>query len=298
MEILFKGIRVRTAEPMKHHTSFRVGGPARIMVMPETRDEVFQVLEICRAEDLDVTVLGAGTNILVNDAGLEGVVINLCHLKQTASIIELDSERVRLDVPAGATLASVLRRCMQEGLEGAEFAAGIPGTVGGAVMMNAGASSGTISDILDSIEVTDDRTGTTRTARKDLDFSYRRLAGMNGIVTGVSLKFLKGDRKAVKKRIYLNYMKKKSTQPLLQKSAGCFFKNPAFKKTAAELIDLCNLKGKRIGDAVVSNLHANFILNAKDATCTDIVRLGDMVKNEVFKTFSIELQPEVIIKNE
>ena len=298
METLFKGILVRTAEPMKHHTSFRVGGPARIMVMPETRDEVFRVLEICRAEDLDVTVLGAGTNILVNDAGLKGVVINLCHLKQTTSIIELDSERVRLDVPAGATLASVLRRCMQEGLEGAEFAAGIPGTIGGAVMMNAGASSGTISDILDSIEVTDDRTGTTQTARKDLDFSYRRLAGMNGIVTGVSLKLLKGDRKAVKKRIYLNYMKKKSTQPLLQKSAGCFFKNPAFKKTAGELIDLCNLKGKRIGDAVVSNLHANFILNAKDATCTDIVRLGDMVKNEVFKTFSVELQPEVIIKNE
>ena len=298
METLFKGIKVRTAEPMKHHTSFRIGGPARIMVMPENREEVFQILEICRAEDLDFTVLGGGTNILVNDAGLTDVVINLCNLKQTVAIIELDSERVRLDIPAGNSLASVLRLCIQKGLEGAEFAAGIPGTVGGAVMMNAGTSSGTISDILDSIEVTDDRTGNTRTARKDLDFSYRRLACTNGIVTGVSLKLSKGDGKAVKKRIYSNYMKKKTTQPLLQKSAGCFFKNPADGKTAGELIDLCNLKGKRIGDAVVSSLHANFILNAQNATCRDIVRLGDIIKNEVFKTFSVELKPEVIIKNE
>ena len=297
-ETVFKGIPVRTAEPMKRHTSLGIGGPAQIMVMPETGEQVSRALEICRAEGFAATVVGGGTNLLVGDAGISGVVIHLRRLKQAVSVTELDPERVRLDVPAGNTLASVLRLCIKNGFEGAEFAAGIPGTIGGAVMMNAGAASGTISDILDSIEVTGKDTGVTRIDRKYLDFSYRRLADISGIVTGVSLVLSRGDGTLVKKRIYRNYMKKKSAQPLLVKSAGCFFKNPENGKSAGELIELCGLKGKRIGDAMVSPLHANFILNVGDATCRDILKLKDRIQKEGFKAFSVELQPEVIIKDE
>lgn len=295
---LFSGIQVRAAEPMKDHTSFRVGGPAQVMVMPETKEEVSLVLGICRAEGITPTLVGGGTNMLVSDAGIPGVVISLSKLKQDITITELNPEQVMLDIPAGNTLACVLRLSGQNGFKGAESAAGIPGTVGGAVMMNAGIPSWTISDILESIEVTEGKTGSTRMAKKDLDFSYRGLAGITGIVTCVSLVLSKGDKEMVKKRIYRNYMKKKAAQPLLQKSAGCFFQNPATGKPAGGLIQLCGLKGKRIGDAMVSSLHANFIVNAGCATCRDIVRLGELIQKEVFKTFAVELQPEVVIKNE
>ena len=297
-EPLFKGIQMRTAEPMRKHTSFRVGGPAELMVLPRTKEEVTRALGICRDKGLAATVVGGGTNILVSDSGIRDVVISLCNLKQDITHTLLDSNRVRLDIPAGHTMASVIRLSLQEGLEGAEFAAGIPGTVGGAVMMNAGIPSWSISDILESIEVTDSRTGTTRVEKKELEFSYRAARNVTGVVTTVSLVLFPGNRDIIKKRVYRNYMKKKATQPLLQKSAGCFFKNPANGKPAGELIELCGLKGKQVGDAMVSSLHANFLLNAGNATCRDIIQLRDIVQKEVFRSFSVELQPEVIIKDE
>ncbi|MFO7752344.1 MAG: UDP-N-acetylmuramate dehydrogenase [Desulfobacteraceae bacterium] len=295
---LFKGIETLVSEPMARHTSFGVGGPAEVLVLPETKQDVARILRICREERLKTIIVGGGTNILVPDSGIAGVVIRLLKLKQKIVENRPDSKKVLLDIPAGYSLASVLRLCSKSGLEGAEFAAGIPGTIGGAVRMNAGTPTGSMSDIVASVEVTDSSGETNIIPREHLDFSYRCLDSINGVITGVSLLLAREDRKVVRKRIYRNYIRKKTTQPLLQKSAGCFFKNPVDGKPAGELIERCGLKGVKIGGAMVSPIHANFIVNTGSAVSRDILKLKDFILKEVFREFSIELQPEVIIKDE
>ncbi len=297
-EKLAEKFAVRRDEPMKHHTSFNVGGPADCFAMPPSVEALAGILSLARLEGIDVTVIGGGTNILVTDGGIRGLVISLAGLKGEISTVTDDAEKIYVTVPAGKRLASVCRLAAENGYHGIEFAAGIPGTVGGALVMNAGTPEKTISEITHTIE-TITQNGERKIFHKSaFRPAYRKLGGIEGIISGCTFLLEKGDRKAVEKRHRETLEKKKRQQPISARSAGCFFRNPEKGMPAGMLIEKAGMKGKQHKAAMVSDIHANYILNTGDATCADILELAEMVRQKVVDTFSIKLETEVVIKGE
>ena len=282
-------------EPMAKHTSFRIGGPAKRMAFPETREQLVLLTGFLQEAGVDPLLIGNGTNLLVADEGLDTVVIDT---SAKLSHIELTGEG-EITADAGVSLCQLAVFAWKNGLTGLEFAHGIPGTLGGGVVMNAGAYGGELKDVV--TEVTALYPDGVRTlSPAQLDFSYRHstFSVGEGIVLGAKLKLTKGEGGAIKAKMDELMARRKASQPLELPSAGSTFKRPA-GYFAGTLIEGCGLKGCRVGGAEVSSKHAGFVVNVGGATCADVLALIEKVQKTVYDAHGVMLEPEVkIIRQE
>jgi UDP-N-acetylmuramate dehydrogenase len=296
--ILAREFNLLVDEPLKKYTSFKIGGPADLLSMPKDKKELKNLLKKSSDLDIPVTLFGGGTNLLIKDKGIRGLVVITRFLKSEIRIIETTPHKKTIFVEAGERLSKVCQFAINHSLSGLEFAAGIPGTIGGAIIMNAGTKSGQMSDTVESIDVLNKGNLEVETIeKKDLDFSYRRL-DQPGIIVAAKLSLKKANPKKIEETFKLNLNKKNATQPVSFASAGCFFKNPDTGKTAGELIEKSGFKGVKINDAMVSQKHANFIININNATCEDVLLLRQQIQETVLKKYHIKLETEVRVEGE
>ncbi|MCX7983801.1 MAG: UDP-N-acetylmuramate dehydrogenase [Bacteroidetes bacterium] len=281
----FRGA-IRVNEPMANHTWMKVGGPADWYAEPRDREDLVALIEYLQKQGAPFVVIGRGSNILVSDAGVRGAVINVEQALQT-----LTKKNGKVFAEAGVRLTHFVDFCIQHELAGVEMLAGIPGTVGGAVVMNAGAYGGTISDYIAEVEVI--RNGTVALVSKEqAEFSYRHSGFTNDVVLSALFLLPKGKKEELAQRRRECVLKRNQTQPLEFPNLGSMFKNPP-NAYAAQLIEQAGLKGKRIGGAQVSEKHANFIVNLGNATATDVMHLVDLVQRTVYQHFGVLLELEV-----
>lgn len=280
--------QVRRKEPMRRHTTFRTGGPADILVTPSAQ-EVAGVLNACKEQEIAWTVIGNGSNLLVGDKGIRGVVVEIG--KRMAQVAQNGNE---FTAGAGAMLSAIASKAAASGLTGMEFASGIPGSLGGAVVMNAGAYGGEIKDILrEALVLMPD--GTVRTIGKDeLDLSYRhsRIPELGCIVLSAVLELQAGDAAAIQAQMDELKEKRVSKQPLEYPSAGSTFKRPE-GYFAGKLIEDAGLRGFQVGGAQVSEKHCGFVINRDHASSADVRSLMEQVTEIVYEKFGVRLQPEV-----
>ena len=283
------GISYMLNEPMKKHTTFRVGGNADYFVMPKTIDEVKGAVALCQKENLPYYILGNGSNLLVGDKGYRGVIIQI--YKEMNEIM-VDGDRI--SAQAGALLSKVGSVALEAELTGFEFAAGIPGAVGGAVVMNAGAYGGEMKDILASATVLTEDGNILELTNEELELGYRTsiIAKKNYIVLEAEYQLERGDRTAIRARMDELKLQRVTKQPLEFASAGSTFKRPE-GYFAGKLIQDAGLRGFQVGGAQVSEKHCGFVINKGDATAADIVKLMEQVSEKVFQEFGVTLEPEV-----
>ena len=284
---------VRRDEPLAKRTTLRVGGAADFYVEPASEEDLSAVLKFCDARELPVFILGRGSNLLIRDGGVRGVVICLAHAE--FSKIEIDGER--LHCGAGAKLKNVAVEAKRHGLSGVEFLEGIPGSVGGALRMNAGAMGGATFNAVESIRVMDYAGQIHEFETEDIEVEYRCCPLLkNHIALGAVFKCVQTSREEIEKRMTEYNAKRWESQPAAP-SAGCIFKNP---KTipAGKLVEELGLKGARVGGAVVSAEHGNFIVNDGGATAADVLKLIEIVRERAKLARGIELQTEVEIIGE
>lgn len=280
-------------EPMKNHTSFKVGGPVDILITPTNYDEVIKAVKFCKDNDTQYYIIGNGSNLLVRDGGIRGVVIKLNKLDN----IKIENDLVITE--SGVTLSDVSNFALDNNLTGFEFACGIPGSVGGAATMNAGAYNGEISNVISSAKVIDNSGKVIVLSKDQLELGYRMSSIMKYgyTVLEVAFKFQKGEHENIQKRIQELSKRRAERQPLEYASAGSTFKRPdGF--FAAKLIEDCELKGKCIGGAQVSTKHSGFIINKGNATAKDILDLIGVVQDTVLKKYKVKLNTEVRIIGE
>ncbi|MDP4178584.1 MAG: UDP-N-acetylmuramate dehydrogenase [Bacillota bacterium] len=284
---------IKIDEPMKKHTSFKVGGPADYLLTPESFDQLKGLISLCNSYSVPYYIIGNGTNLLVRDGGIRGVVIKLTKLNK----VSVNGEYIKAE--CGASLNSVAKETLKYNLTGFEFASGIPGSVGGAVTMNAGAYNGEMSHIIESALVLDKDGNINTISNKDLELSYRMSAILkyNYIVLEALFKLTKGEKYKIKGRIDELTHLRKEKQPLEYASAGSTFKRPV-GHFAAKLIDDCNLRGESVGDAEVSTKHTGFIINKGGASAKDILKLISIVQKSVKDKFDVDLYTEVLIIGE
>ena len=289
----YKNENVIINAEMKDYVHFRVGGPADILLLPENKEQVIKSIQICKENNIPYFVLGNGSNLLVKDGGVKGVVIKLKEVKN----IKVYDETIEAE--CGAMLKDVSSVAVENSLTGFEFACGIPGTIGGAVFMNAGAYDGEISDIIDSAEVIDNEGEIRTLSKEELDLGYRSSVIMkkNYIVLSAKFKLIKGEVIKIKERVEDLTYKRESKQPLEYPSAGSTFKRPT-GYYAGKLIQDAGLKGYAIGGAAVSEKHSGFVINKNNATAKDILDLIKHIQDEVKKQFGVDLHPEVRIIGE
>lgn len=270
---------------MSGHTSFKIGGPASVMVVPETVEDLCKILKLLK--DTKYTVMGNGSNLLVRDSGFDGVVVKI-----SGGLNEISVSDTLITAGAGALLSKVGAVAKQHSLSGFEFASGIPGTVGGAVFMNAGAYGGEMKDIVVSSTYVDAFGNIGEITEHN--FGYRTSVYKDGDKYVVSAKFglLKGDSKEISDKMVELAKRRADKQPLEYPSAGSVFKRPE-GYFAGALIEQAGLKGKQIGGACVSEKHSGFIINKGDATCDDVLKLIDFVRNTVEKQFGVTLEQEI-----
>lgn len=281
--------RVLIDEPMKKHTTFRVGGNADYFVMPRTIEEVKQILLFCKKENLPYYILGNGSNLLVGDKGYRGVIIQI-YKEMNAITVNED----RICAQAGALLSKVGSVALEAGLTGFEFAAGIPGTVGGAVVMNAGAYGGEMKDILAYATVLTEDGDVLRLSNQELELGYRTsiIARKNYIVLEAEYQLRDGDKAEIRAKMDDLKLQRVTKQPLEYASAGSTFKRPT-GYFAGKLIQDVGLRGFRVGGAQVSEKHCGFVINRGDATAADIMELMKQVSEKVYQEFGVTLEPEV-----
>jgi len=282
------GLTVTEHEPLASYTTFRVGGPARWLLIPTTPDALSAAMKRVRDEGLESFVLGGGTNVLVADAGFDGVVIrierNLSDIAVSGDVIE---------VQAGARMPALAALATRSGLAGMEPLAGIPGTVGGAVGINAGAFGSDVSAMVEWVEGFSESGEWRRVDRADIEYGYRRAVYPEPLVfTGARLRFTPDDPTTIGRRAAEIRARRAATQPTRARSAGCAFKN-AGEVSAGRSIDEMGLKGFRVGAAAVSTVHANYIVNTGEATADDVRRLIETVRERVHQGLGIELEVEV-----
>ena len=293
---------VKFDEPMSKHTSLRVGGPAQAFVSPENIDILKALVKWSWQKNIPYLIIGNGTNLLVKDSGINGVVIVLTKCLKTISQTDINTDWIIVTAMAGVRMQTLCSFALERGLEGMNFAIGIPGTVGGGIVMNAGTSYGSMESVLESINILLP-TGQIRKIKKEkLNFAYRKLSwnkeqidvnrGQQIVLDGC-FRLLPSDSDKLKKEANKILEKRRQRQPTNLPSAGCFFKNPASGKTAGELIEAAGLKGKSIGGAKISSKHANFIINHHKASAADILALMELVEETVSKMFNINLKREV-----
>jgi len=277
-------------EALAKHTSFRIGGPAKRMAFPKTAEELIRLEELLRKADVRTVLLGNGTNVLFPDEGLDAVVI------ATGEMKEIRREGDELLADAGVSLARLATAACQEGLTGLEFAHGIPGSLGGGVVMNAGAYGGTLADVL--TEVTAFFPDGVRTLKaEELQLSYRHSVFMEqreAVVLRARVKLREGACGAIRAQMEELMDRRKISQPLEYPSAGSTFKRPE-GYFAGRLIEDCALKGVRVGGAEVSVKHAGFVINTGGATCADVLALIEKIQKTVYASTGVTLEPEVRI---
>jgi UDP-N-acetylenolpyruvoylglucosamine reductase len=284
---------IRRHEPLAKHTTLRVGGPADIYVEPASEEDLAAVLAFCHERNRAFFVLGRGSNLLVKDSGFRGVVICLAH--EHFSQIEAAGQRLRCG--AGAKLKAVAVEARRNGLAGLEFLEGIPGSVGGALRMNAGAMGGAMFDVVESVRLMSVDGKVQEQAARELTTAYRSCAALKTrIALAAVLYGQPGSREAIEQRMNECSRKRWKSQPAAP-SAGCMFKNPP-SIPAGRLIDELGLKGTRAGGAVVSAEHGNFIVNDGNATARDILELIEIIRQRVRAERGIELETEVEIVGE
>ena len=278
--------------PMAAYTSFRAGGAARYLVMPETEEQLLAVLKRTKEEGLPYYITGNGSNILVRDGGYPGVMIRIAD-----GFNEICTEGTTVKAGAGALLSALSKEAARHTLTGLEFASGIPGSLGGAVYMNAGAYDGEMKNVLSTVRLLDPAKGKIReTAADELELSYRysRLYETGEIVLGAVLQLAEGDADAIREKMRDFTERRTTKQPLAYPSAGSFFKRPT-GYFAGKLVQDAGLKGLTVGGAQVSTLHSGFVINIGGATATDIIQLMHLVQARVKEQFGVDLQPEVRI---
>ena len=286
-----EGIRCMQDEPMSRHTTFRIGGPARLMAFPDSETALLFTIAACCAAGLPYRVVGNGSNLLVADEGVNTLVIITMGIKSPPP----DVAGGFLSATAGESLTVLCGRACIAGLAGLEFAYGIPGTVGGAVYMNAGAYGGEMKDVIYSVTVYDPESGAiTDLPVSELAFGYRRSLFMDRplIILSAVFRLQAGDRAEIKARMEDYLSRRRDKQPLDWPSAGSTFKRPEGAYAAA-LIDQCGLKGFQMGGARVSDKHAGFVINAGGATCADATALMEEVGRVVLEKTGFVLEPEI-----
>lgn len=290
---LYKDDNIIVNAEMKNYVHFKVGGPADVLLIPERKDQVIKSIEICRKNNIPFYVVGNGSNLLVKDGGIRGVVLHLKELKNiTVSNNILEAE-------CGAMLKDISKKAQDNSLTGLEFSCGIPGTVGGAVFMNAGAYDGEISQVIESAEVIDSDGNVINLSKEELELGYRSSIVMKKgyVVLSAKFKLKEGKLEKIKEVVDDLTFKRESKQPLEYPSAGSTFKRPK-GYFAGKLIQDAGLKGYTIGGAAVSEKHSGFVINKNNATAKDILDLIKHIQNEVKKQFNVDLHPEVRIIGE
>src|SRR5579862_9025526 len=284
---------IRHAEPLAKHTTLRVGGPADVYVEPASEADLAGIVKLCSAGGVPFFVLGRGSNLLVRDGGFRGVIICLVH----ANFSRIEIEGERLHCGAGAKLKNVAVAAKRGGLSGMEFLEGIPGSVGGALRMNAGAMGGQTFDVVESVRLMDFHGNVRELAPKAMAVEYRSCATLKDhIALGAVFKGRPAPREEIEARMKAFSEKRWASQPAAP-SAGCMFKNPG-SIPAGKLVDELGLKGTRVGGAVVSAEHGNFIVNDGTATAREVLELIDLLQRRVQAERGIELQTEVEIIGE
>ena len=280
-------------EPMSRHTSFRIGGPADLFIVPGTEDELAEGIRRCRGQDIPYIVLGAGSNVLVGDRGIRGAVFCIDHPMDDVIITEHDG-RFTVTAGAGISMMKLASVFMVKGIAGFEFASGIPGRLGGGLFMNAGAYGGELKDIVVSARVLDTDGNIITRTKEELELSYRHsIIQENGdIVLSVTMELEAGDPAEIKAKMDDLKQRRVEKQPVEYPSAGSTFKRPE-GYFAGKLISDSGLKGMRIGGAEVSEKHAGFIINTGGATAADVAALIKAVQDRVFEDSGVMLTPEV-----
>ena len=255
--------KVLTNEPMKNHTTYGIGGPADLFVFPSNKEDLIKVFEISKEHSQKINIVGSGSNLLVSDHGIRGVII--C-IKNCLNSLKVEDNKIYAE--CGVMLGKLVKNSIKNNLKGLENLIGVPGTLGGALIMNAGAWGGEISNCLESVELIDpDKNAVAILSKSEIDFSYRSSK--------------------------IAQLGRKDTQPLKYRSAGSVFKNPSKEKSAGMLIDKAGLKGLTIGDAQISEKHANFFINKGNAKASDMLMLIKKAKNKVKDKFNVDMDLEV-----
>ena len=286
---IFKEVYIN--EPMKNHTSFRTGGPADVYVKADRAENIIKAIEMLKKENVEYMIIGNGSNLLVSDRGICGAVIEIGSMMNNISV-----EGEKIYAEAGALLSSLAAAAAENCLTGLEFASGIPGSVGGAVVMNAGAYDGEIKDAIDYADVIDNEGNILRQTNDELGLSYRHsvIDEKKMIVIGAGFRLKEGDGIAIKEKMADFAARRREKQPLNYPSAGSTFKSQILIAAYIHrFIEDAGLKGKTIGGAQVSQKHAGFIINTGDATTEDVLELMDCCVETVYNKFGVRLEPEV-----
>lgn len=288
-EIISKD-KIKYNEPMSKHTTMKVGGPADIMVFPNTIDEIIKVIKYARENKLPVKVIGNGSNVIASDLGVEGIIIKLtCNMSNACVSDEY------IIASAGTSMPKVASIAKQNSLSGFEFACGIPGTIAGGAKMNAGAYGGQLCDVFVSCKYLDNDLNLKEVENKDMNYSYRHsifAENPSYIILEVKLKLNKSNVEDIDKKMKENMLSRKTKQPLEYPSAGSVFRRPE-GYFVGKLIQDSNLRGFSIGGAQVSEKHTGFVINKENATCEDLRNLIKHIQKTVYDKFNVELKTEV-----
>lgn len=289
-EDIFDNISCTKNEPLSRHTTFKIGGPAKLFFTPENPEQIYSIICYCRENNVPYYILGNGSNVLFSDAGFNGAIINIYN---SMNDIKIEDETVY--AMSGALLSKIAAQARDAALTGMEFAAGIPGTLGGAVVMNAGAYGGEMKDIIKYVDILEPDGTIKKYECDEMEFGYRKSIVTSGkIVLGAMLGLKKSDKTVIAAEMDRLKQLRVSKQPLEYPSAGSTFKRPA-GYFAGKLIDDSGLRGYRVGDAMVSEKHCGFVINCGNATCSDVLALIKDVQNTVMEKFGVSLIPEVKI---
>lgn len=281
---------IKYNEPMKKHTSFKIGGPAECFIKAQKIEEIKEVLKLVKENKIPLKIIGNGSNLLVKDEGVKGIVLKI-------DIKKIEIQGNNVTVGSGVKLGELAQKLLREELAGFEFASGIPGTIGGAIRMNAGAHGSELKDIVKTVTYMDKNGEMHKIKNEDAKFEYRnsRFSKEDNIILETELELEKGNKEEIQAKMteYANFRKEK--QPIEYPSAGSTFKRGADFITA-KLIDECGLKGYQIGGAQISEKHAGFIINKENATAEDVIKLIEYTKEQVYNKFGkkIELEVEII----
>ncbi|UCF00281.1 MAG: UDP-N-acetylmuramate dehydrogenase [Planctomycetota bacterium] len=291
---IFSGLEkiIETDYPLSKHTWYGLGGPADYFIRPKTVEQLEKVNKRCSENNIPIYIMGYGSNLLISDNGLRAAVIKL----ETDQFTETQFDGEKLTAWAGAELGKLVLTCVQKGLSGIEALIGIPGSIGGAVKMNAGGNFGDIGAVVETVTLMDGQGNTFEMSKPELMFDYRRTNIAAKFILNAQLKLADADPEQIMRTVKEMWIYKKNTQPLNTKNTGCIFKNPR-GVSAGALIDRAGLKALQIGGATVSEKHANFIIAEKGCQSRDVIRLIDAIKQRVKEKFDIELELEIEIWN-
>ncbi len=291
---IFKGLEeiVETDYPLAKQTWYGLGGPVDYFIRPKTTKQLKEVVQRCNENRVGIYVIGFGTNLLISDEGLRAAVIKL----GTEQFTQIEFNDREVTAWAGAELSKLVLECVQKGLSGIEALTGIPGSIGGAVKMNAGGNFGDFGAAVESVTLMDSEGSIFEKSKPELVFDYRRTNITAKFILNARLELSTGDPEQIMRTVQEIWIYKKNNQPLNTKNSGCIFKNPK-GVSAGALIDRAGLKGLQIGGAIVSEKHANFIIADKGCRSRDVMRLIDTIKQRVKEQFDIDLELEIDIWN-